>query len=48
MAPFARNDKTILEIALPALVGGVLALVFTTYTFFSLKREPTGKDVGRP
>jgi len=21
MAPFARNDKTILEIALPALVG---------------------------
>ena len=28
--------------------SGVLALVFTTYTFFSLKREPTGKDVGRP
>jgi len=21
MAPFARNDKTVLEIALPALVG---------------------------
>ncbi|CAH0373516.1 unnamed protein product [Pelagomonas calceolata] len=48
MAPFARNDKTVLEIALPALVGGVLALAFTTYTFFSLKGEPTGKDVGRP
>ena len=28
--------------------SGVLALAFTTYTFFSLKGEPTGKDVGRP
>ena len=26
----------------------MLALAFTTYTFFSLKSEPTGKDVGRP
>ena len=23
-------------------------MAFTTYTFFSLKGEPTGKDVGRP
>ena len=28
--------------------SGVLALLFTTYTYVTLKAEPTGNDVGRP
>ena len=43
-APRAHTPPTLH----PPHRSGVLALLFTTYTFFSLKGEPTGKDVGRP
>jgi inorganic pyrophosphatase len=45
---WTSDSKDVLEITAPALFGGVVALLFTVHTYFSLKKEPTGVDVGRP
>jgi len=42
------DNVEVIEAVLPALGGGVLALLFTVYLYSSLLAFPTGAGVGRP